>query len=117
MNIALLNTRITIQKHGTTVDDIGNHVNGWENYHTCFATISGSSGGGQSGGQGTDAGMTTDHSDLSFTVRYCNKVKCVNTTEYRILLDDTAYDIVQIDWMNMKKKAIKFKCRRCTGGR
>lgn len=41
MNIALLNTRITIQQQTTTVDTIGNHINTWQDYYTCAATVSG----------------------------------------------------------------------------
>ena len=41
MDIALLNVKITIQKNKTVVDDIGNQKNNWEDYHTCFATVSG----------------------------------------------------------------------------
>ena len=38
MNIALLNTRITIQQQTTTVDTIGTHINTWQDYYTCAAT-------------------------------------------------------------------------------
>ena len=41
MDIALLNTRIAIQKASVTADKIGNRKNGWTDYYSCAATVSG----------------------------------------------------------------------------
>lgn len=112
MNIALMNERIVIQTNAVTTDEIGNHTNTWSDYYSCHATVSGSSGGGQSGAEATEAGQTLDVSDLSFSVRYCQKAAAVNVTGYRIIFRDEVYDIVSIDWMNLKKKSLKFKCRK-----
>ena len=112
MDIALLNERITIQKAAVTVDAIGNHVNGWEDYYACHATVSGMTGGGQGGAQSEEAGTTVDHSELSFSVRWCARAAAVDATGYRILFAGDAYDIVSVDHMNFKRKSLKFKCRR-----
>ena len=112
MDIAALNTRIMIQKRETTVDENANHVNRWNDYFACYATVSGSSGGGLNGGQEDNAGMTTDHSDLSFTVRYCSETAAVNAAEYRVCFSGEIYDIVSIDHMGFKRKCCKFKCRK-----
>jgi SPP1 family predicted phage head-tail adaptor len=108
MNIALFNERIVIQKNAVTVDEIGNHTNAWTDYFTCHATISGASGTVQS----DVAGQTVDDSDLAFSVRYCEKTSKVNTTEYRIIFKDGIYDIEGVDFMNFKKKLMKFRCRK-----
>ena len=41
MNIALLNTRIEVQRNSQTIDQYGNHKNTWEPYWSCYATVSG----------------------------------------------------------------------------
>ena len=41
MDVALLNVKITFQKNAVEVDAIGNHKNGWTDYYTCHATVSG----------------------------------------------------------------------------
>ena len=112
MDIAALNVRITIQRHETLVDQNANHVSIWNDYFSCYATASGSSGGGQNGGQDDEAGMTVDHSDLSFTVRHCSETAAVTITGYRVLFVGEAYDIVSIDHMGFKRKCCKFKCRK-----
>ena len=107
MDIALFNERIVIQKNEVTVDEIGNHLNTWEDYYPCHATVSGASAG-----EKTEAGQTLDVSDLAFSVRYCKKASDVDVTGYRIIFHDEIYDIVSIDYMNFKKKLLKFRCRK-----
>lgn len=35
MDIALLNVQIMFQKNGVEVDEIGNHINSWNDYYSC----------------------------------------------------------------------------------
>lgn len=107
MEISLLNVRITIQKQGTMVDEIGNHTNAWTDYFSCYATVS-----GEGGKEATAAGTTVDDSDISFTVRYCRTVSKINNTEYRVMFDGEIYNILSVDHMNYKKKCLKFKCQK-----
>lgn len=107
MNISLLNTKITFQKKTITTDEIGNHVSAWEDFYSCFATIS-----GEGGGESFDAAQTNDHADASFTVRYCRKSVAVDTLSYRLKCGDEIYDIIAIDHMSNKKKALKFRCQK-----
>lgn len=44
MNVALMNLRITFQKNTVVTDAIGNRKNAWEDYFSCYATISSESG-------------------------------------------------------------------------
>ena len=112
MNIALLNVMITIQKNTTVVDEIGNHTNEWDDFYSCHATVSGTSAGGKDGALGNEAGQETDSSDLSFTIRFCQRSSLINVTEYRVLFHDEIYEITGIDYMNFKKKSLKLKCRK-----
>lgn len=44
MKISLLNEKILIQKAVVTAGAIGNRKNDWEDYFSCYATISGENG-------------------------------------------------------------------------
>lgn len=107
MEIALLNVRITFQKNSVTVDVIGNHKNEWKDFYSCYATAS-----GESGSEKAVAGLVVEDSDLSFTIRYCKKAAGITADGFRMLFDGCIYNIVSIDHMNYKKKALKFKCEK-----
>lgn len=111
MSVALFNTKITIQHSTVYTDDIGNRKQGWEDFHSCFATISGEEGSAKSefSADGVDV---VNSSRVNFTVRYCKKLENITTTEYRVILGDETYNITGIDHMNFKKKLIKLKCER-----
>ena len=100
MEVSLLNVKITFQKNAVAVDGIGNHKNTWADYYSCHATISDSQG--KSSAESEAAGQTVAHPDISFTVRFCRKVKAVDTTGFRILWDGGIYDILKIDHLNYK---------------
>ena len=110
MDIAALNERILFQKSTVVTDAIGNHKNTWADYYSCFATISDSTG--KSNAETAVAGLVVDASDISFTVRFCKKAMAVTTTGFRILWQGSAYNILKIDHLNMKKHALKFKCEK-----
>lgn len=107
MDAALLNVKIVFQKNEVVVDAIGNHTSKWADYYSCHATVS-----GEGGSEKAVAGLIVEDSDLSFTVRYCKKVAEVTTDGYRVKCGDALYNIVSIDHMNYKKKALKFKCEK-----
>lgn len=108
MEIAALNQRIVIEKSAVETDANGNHTNSWVAYHTCYATISDSTG--KSNTEESVAGQILDTSDVSFTVRYCNAVLDVTTTGFRVLWNGDLYNIQKIDHLKMRKNAIKFRC-------
>ena len=107
MNIALFNEKIMIEKNTTTIDEIGNHTNSWSTYFSCFATIS-----GESGSEKEETGQTIADETKCFTVRYCNLLSNLNTTNYRVVFHDDIYNIVSIDYNNYKKKSLKLKCKK-----
>jgi len=110
MDIAAMNVRITFQKQDVVVDEIGNRSNEWTDYYSCFATISNSSGKTDTESEG--AGTTLDELDIGFTVRFCQKTFAVNSTGYRIIWNGDTYNIVKVDYLNMKKRGLKFRCRK-----
>ena len=107
MNVGLLNERITFQKNTVVSDRIGNRTNSWEDYYSCACTV-----GGEYGIEKEAAAQTVEHTDISFTVRYCNIVNAVTAEGFRIAFRNCIYNIVSVDHMNYKKKSIKFRCRK-----
>ena len=107
MRVSDLNRKIILQNKAVEVDEIGNHKSVWMDYITTSAYIS-----FQGKGEEVFLGMEVDRSDISFTVRFQNRLKNINTSEYRILFDDEMYNIISIDFMNYKNRLIKFRCRK-----
>ncbi len=107
MNIALLNVEITFQKNSVEVDAIGNHKNGWEDYYTCHATVS-----GESGKEKQTAGITVEDSDLAFTIRWCKKASLIDVTGYRVVFNGELFNITSVDHMNYKKECLKYRCQK-----
>lgn len=107
MNIALLNTRIIIQQQTTTTDTIGNHINTWQAYYTCAATVS-----GETNGEAEEAATTVDDTNASFTIRYCALASAITNTGFRVVFDGQIYDILSVDHQNYKRKSIKLHCRK-----
>lgn len=107
MEVALLNVRVTFQKNIVVVDAIGNHKNEWTDEYSCYATVS-----GEGGSETQTAGITVDNADLAFTVRYCKKTAGITTDGYRVLFGGEIYNILSIDHMNYKRKAIKLRCEK-----
>lgn len=107
MEIALLNVKVTFQKNSVIADDIGNRRNVWEDYYTCHATVS-----GEGGQEKAAAGLTVAESDIAFTVRFCKQATEVTADGFRIWFDGEVYNIVSVDHMNYRKKALKFRCEK-----
>ena len=83
MDVALLNRRILVQKNEVTVDAIGNHLNKWEDFYSCHATIS-----GESPNESTSAGTVVDNTKADFTVRWCKAVSEITSDGYRVVVND-----------------------------
>ena len=107
MKVSLMNEKIVIQKSSVIADTIGNRKNVWEDYYSCFATIT-----GEDGNEKSEAGQTVMEEEVAFTVRYCKSVMAINTAEYRIVFRGQLYNIISVNHMNFKKKSVKFKCQR-----
>ena len=111
MDIAALSERITIQKNTPTVDAVGNHLDGWSNYFSCYATV----GGEESSvsGETQVAGQTVEDGKTSFTVRWCEETAAITATEYRVVFRGELYDINGINHQSYKKKSLKLMCQKC----
>ena len=107
MDIALLNQKVTFQRSEVVSDEIGNRKSGWADYFTCHATIS-----GEGGDEVYAAGTVVDKADMAVTVRYCRKTASVTPVGYRLIHNGEAYNILAVDHLNYKRKAIKFKCKK-----
>ena len=107
MDVALLNQKILVQKNEVTVDAIGNHLNQWMDFYSCYATIS-----GESPNESTSAGMVVDNNKAYFTVRWCKAVSESTADNFRILYAGEIYNILGIDHQNFKKKSVKLKCQK-----
>ena len=79
MNISNLNVRITFQKNAVVIDKIGNHTNEWQDYYSCYATVS-----GETGTEQAIVGETVENVEVCFSVRYCEKISSIISTKYRI---------------------------------
>ena len=107
MEIAALRVKIMFQRQEAVADGIGNHTNRWADYFACRATV-----GGEGGTEKAVAGTTVEDADISFTVRFCRAAEAVYSSGFRIVFWEELYDILAIDHLNYKKKALKFRCRK-----
>ena len=107
MDIALLNRKITVQKNTVVADEIGNHISKWDDFYSCYATIS-----GESPNESTSAGTVVDNTKADFSVRWCKAVSEVTPDGYRVVYNDEIYNILGIDHQNFKKKSVKLKCQK-----
>ena len=107
MKIELLNVMIEIQKHEVVTDKYANRKNEWVPYYSCHATVS-----AESPKEASEAGLIIDGSKMDFTVRYCKAAAAVASTEYRILFNGEIYNILGVDHMNYRHRAVKYLCQR-----
>ena len=110
MNVSALRSKVVFQKNVAVTDKYGNHKNAWTDYYTCFATIGGE--GLASSKEAEVAGVIVEDFSLTVTVRYCEKVAAITSTEYRVIFMGEIYDITNIDHMNFRKRSLKFTCRK-----
>lgn len=109
MQITRFNVRIQIQEAVSVQDMIGNWFDDWQPLYGCYAAVDSR---GQSGGEIQVAGMTVDHSDLIFTIRYSPRLKNLSTERHRLIFKDEIYDIRRVDWMNYNHQTIKLYAKK-----
>lgn len=105
MDIAALHVRITFQKNAVTVDKYGNHVTGWNDYFSCWATV------GTSSGNELEGVIVNPEESLDFTCRYSSELAAVDSTKYRILAEGKVYNITFVNPMGYKHNSLKFNCK------
>lgn len=107
MNIELLNVRIFISKNEVVTDAVGNHINVWKEYYTCYTTVS-----AEAGKEETSAGLVVDNSKIDFTIRWCKKAAEITSDNYRVEFNGELYNISAVNHMNYRKKCIKLSCEK-----
>ena len=105
MNIASMSERITFQKHIVNTDDIGNRINTWSDYFSCWASVNASK---LNVSEKNEAAQTLEQERLDFTVRYCSQLSEITSSEYRIIFRERIYNINRVDKGNFKKEMLKF---------
>ena len=107
MEISPMRSRITIQKNVVTTDDIGNHLSEWVDYHSCFAYANLASGK-----EYQAAGQTLTGDTLIFTVRWCDRLRSLDTAGFRILFGGVLYNITCVDDVQYRHERLKLTAER-----
>lgn len=107
MHISAMNVRICFQKNTVVTDEIGNHTNEWEDYFSCYATVS-----DQYGNEEQGAGQMAVSEKMDFTVRYSSETAALTTDGFRIRFQDRVYNILSIDAMAFRHNSIKIHGER-----
>lgn len=91
-------------------DDIGNHLNVWEDYFSCRGTIS-----GETGAESENAGIANDHREMYVTVRWCRKVAGISSIGFRLVFHGEVFNIAGIDDLSYRRSALSFGAERSEG--
>lgn len=89
-----MRSRITIQKRIIVTDDSCNDIPKWNDYYSCYASVSKSK---------TDVSVKNAEQQnfqaIVFQTRSCKKIENLinNTKEYRVIFKDTAFKILSAD--------------------
>lgn len=100
-----LNQRITFQKQTVNVDEIGNRINRWSDYYSCWAYVSTSR---LSTAETAEAAQTQEQEKLDFIVRCCPETAAIRSTESRIIFREREYDIDRIENAEFRQQWLKF---------
>ena len=107
MDISKLRSRITIQRVVVRKDAIGNHANTWEDFWSCaaYANLA-------SGKEYGTAGQTLGSDTLVFEVRWCEWLRDLDSTKYRILFGGSIYNITCVDDVQFRHEKLKLTAQR-----
>ena len=107
MDISKLRSRITIQRSEVATDAIGNHLSVWVDYWSCaaYANLA-------SGKEYGAAGQTLGSDTLVFEVRWCERLRELNSTKFRILFGGNIYNITCVDDVQLRHEKLKLTAQR-----
>ena len=107
MDISKLRSHITIQQAVVQTDAIGNHSNAWEDFWSCaaYANLA-------SGKEYGAAGQTLGSDTLVFEIRWCERLRDLDSTNYRILFGGNIYNIVTVDDVQFRHEKLKLTAQR-----
>ena len=103
MDISKLNQRIQIQKAVSKTDEVGNVIQQWQDFYSCFASVK------TTGGKERQKGDTEEQQTVSFTVRFCRKLAELSSVEYRVVFRGKIYNILHVDFSDYGSKTVKIK--------
>lgn len=103
MDISKLNQRILIQKAISKTDEVGNVIQQWQDFYSCFASVN------TAGGKERQKGDTEEWHKVFFTVRFCKRLAELSSVEYRVVFRGNFYNIVQVDFADYGGKTVKIK--------
>ena len=104
VNIGKLDQRIMIQHRTVVKDEKGNESEEWTDFHSCWAAVN-----GVSNREYWKAREQHEENIVSFKIRFCNVLKELNKTDFRIVFDGRIYDIVFIDNMLFADSLLNIK--------
>ncbi|MEY8354918.1 phage head closure protein [Lachnospiraceae bacterium 54-53] len=104
MRIGQWRQRIIIQQNQMVKDKDGNQRNEWTDYFSCWAYAN-----NLSGKEYWEAVQVNQEATLFFLVRYCEELKNLDSTKYRILFRGEIYNITFVDFMQYRNKTIKLR--------
>ena len=107
MEIAKLRSRITIQHSEVVKDAIGNHTNAWVDHYSC-AAYANLAFGKEYGAAGQALGSDT----LVFEVRWCERLRDLDSTKFRILFGGAIYNIITVDDVQFRHEKLKLTAQR-----
>ena len=107
MNIGSMRSRIVIQKNVLEIDEVGNHVNVWRDWHlcACYANMT-------RGSESSEAGHTLSSDTVTFTVRYCERISQITSDGYRICFNGNLYNITYVDDFQFRHETFKITAQR-----
>ena len=107
MDISKLRSRITIQRSEVATDAIGNHLSVWVDYWSCaaYANLA-------SGKEYGAAGQTLGSDTLVFEVRWCERLRDLDSTKFRILFGGNIYNITCVDDVQFRHEKLKLTAQR-----
>lgn len=97
-----LNNRITIQRCSIVSDSIGNRLQKWVDYYTCWAYVN-----NLSGKEYWAAAQSNAQHSLYFLIRYNSKVADLNSEQYRVKFRGQIYNLTFIDNVQYENKRLK----------
>lgn len=98
---------IIVQKSAPAVDENGNHSLEWEDYYKCHAYVN-----NLSGKEYYKAAQVNAQEDVNFILRYCSRVKDMDSEHYRIIFRGQIYNISFVDNVQYKNKSFRLRAAR-----
>ena len=105
--IELMRERIMIQKSSTKTDKTGNHTLVWSDHYKCYSYVN-----NLSGKEYWAASEMNAQDEVNFVIRYCKKIKDIDSEHFRIVFRGALYNISFVDNVQYQNKTVKLRAAR-----